>query len=138
LLSAQGHVPNPLAVHETHDLDGTNGVRVVRPRTQPEVVSAVLDDVVLGLTLRGQFAVDAHHLQIPVGAACLRIVATGFVTHQTPLCHEETWYRADAYEFRNRIGGLNGTRAALGRFIGSGSREGCSSGVTVSSSISPP
>lgn len=81
---------------------------------------------------------DAHHLQIPVGAACFQIVATGFVTHQTPLWHEETLYRADAYEFRNRIGGLNGTRAALGQFIGSRSTEGCSSEVTVTSSISPP
>ena len=80
----------------------------------------------------------SHRLQIPVGAACFRIVAIGFVTNQTPLWHEETLYRADAYEFRNRIGGLNGTRAALGRFIGSGSGEGCSSGVTVCSSISPP
>jgi DNA-binding GntR family transcriptional regulator len=79
----------------------------------------------------------AQRLQIPVGAACFRIVATGFVTNQTPLWHEQTLYRADAYEFRNRIGGLNGTRAALGRFIGSGSGDGSASGVTVSCSLSP-
>lgn len=81
---------------------------------------------------------QAQRLRIPVGAACFRIVATGFVNGQTPLWHEETLYRADAYEFRNRIGGLNGTRAALGRFIGRGSREGGSSKATVSSRIIPP
>ncbi|MFM2143008.1 MAG: hypothetical protein RLZZ476_1552, partial [Verrucomicrobiota bacterium] len=32
-----------------------------------------------------------------------------------PLWHEETLYRADRYEFRNRISGLSGTRAALGQ-----------------------
>jgi len=58
--------------------------------------------------------VQASHLRIQPGAACFRIVATGSVAGDIPLWHEETLYRADVYEFRNRIGGLTGHRAALG------------------------
>lgn len=58
---------------------------------------------------------QAAHLEVKTGAACFQIIATGFITGDRPLWHEETLYRADAYEFRNRIGGLGGTRAALGR-----------------------
>jgi len=58
---------------------------------------------------------QAERLQIPVGTACFQIIATGYASGETPLWHEETLYRADVYEFRNRISGLTSTRAAMGR-----------------------
>lgn len=60
---------------------------------------------------------QAQHLQVRPGTACFRITAIGFTTDNKPLWHEETIYRADVYEFRNRIGGLSGTRAAMGRIM---------------------
>jgi GntR family transcriptional regulator len=59
----------------------------------------------------------AGHLEVPIGRACFRITATGFVEGTQALWFEETWYRADVYEFRNRIEGLAGTRAAMGRIV---------------------
>lgn len=58
---------------------------------------------------------QAAHLQVPAGVACFLILATGFASGGRPLWCEETLYRADAYEFRNRLGGLSGARPALGR-----------------------
>ena len=58
---------------------------------------------------------EAHPLQIPPGTACFKITATGHVNGETPLWHEETFYRADIYEFRNRIRGLSDTHAAVGK-----------------------
>jgi GntR family transcriptional regulator len=57
---------------------------------------------------------EAALLQVPAGTACFKITATGHVDGETPLWHEETLYRADVYEFRNRISGISGTRAAMG------------------------
>jgi GntR family transcriptional regulator len=59
---------------------------------------------------------QAARLQIAPGSACFLIVATGFLEGGAPLWHEETLYRADIYEFRNRIGG--GAAPALGRIRG--------------------
>jgi GntR family transcriptional regulator len=64
---------------------------------------------------------QAARLRVDVGTACFEIIATGFITGDRPLWHEQTLYRADVYEFRNRISGLTSSRAALGRFIGQGS-----------------
>jgi GntR family transcriptional regulator len=58
---------------------------------------------------------EADALKLKVGTACFKIVATGYVDGETPLWHEETFYRADVYEFRNRIGGLSGPQAAMGQ-----------------------
>lgn len=60
-------------------------------------------------------APEAALLQLPEGTACFKIVATGFIDEGRPLWHEETFYRADVYEFRNRIRGLGGGRAAMGK-----------------------
>ena len=60
----------------------------------------------------------AAHLQIAPGTACFKIIATGHVNDETPLWHEETFYRADVYEFRNRIRGLSGNHAAVGKIKG--------------------
>ena len=58
---------------------------------------------------------QAARLQIPVGTACFQIIATGYTAGEKPLWHEETLYRADVYEFRNRISGLTSASAAMGR-----------------------
>lgn len=56
-------------------------------------------------------------LGIPAGSACFQITATGFCKDERPLWHEVTIYRADVYEFRNRIGGISPAHAAIGRII---------------------
>jgi GntR family transcriptional regulator len=61
---------------------------------------------------------EARSLQIPTGTACFKIIATGHVDEESPLWHEETFYRADIYEFRNRIRGLSGGHAAIGKIKG--------------------
>ncbi|MFM7607157.1 MAG: GntR family transcriptional regulator [Prosthecobacter sp.] len=61
---------------------------------------------------------QAAHLQIPVGTACFEIVATGFANDDQPLWQETTLYRADVYEFRNRISGLIASHSAMGRIKG--------------------
>lgn len=58
---------------------------------------------------------QAASLKVPIGAACFQIIATGYLTDDRPLWYEETLYRADVYEFRNRIGGLRGSRTAVGQ-----------------------
>lgn len=58
---------------------------------------------------------QAASLKVPAGSACFQIIATGYLTDERPLWHEETLYRADVYEFRNRIGGLGGSQTAVGR-----------------------
>ncbi len=76
-----------------------------------------------GLTITGAeetiHAINANkeqsgNLGIRAGTACFKILAIGLVSGEKPLWHEETVYRADVYEFRNRIGGLGTSRAAIG------------------------
>jgi len=55
----------------------------------------------------------AARLAVPVGSAALVVEATGYVAPRVPLWWEVTTYRADAYEFRNRIGGI--ARPAAGQ-----------------------
>lgn len=70
------------------------------------------DETIHAVNVAGE---AAAHLQVAPGTACFKIVATGYVGDAAPLWHEETFYRADAYEFRNRISGLSGAHAALGK-----------------------
>ncbi len=50
-------------------------------------------------------------LKIKRGAPCLVVTAVGFLTNDEPLWWEETVYRGDVYEFRNRLGGRGNTAA---------------------------
>ena len=59
--------------------------------------------------------VEAKHLGVSPGTACFKVIAIGHVDAQIPLWHEETYYRADVYTFRNRISGLASTHAAMGQ-----------------------
>ena len=46
----------------------------------------------------------AHYFQLPTGSPMLQVLCIGFTTGDTPLWWERTTYRADAYEFRSRLG----------------------------------
>lgn len=60
-------------------------------------------------------ATQAAALGIKPNAACLLVIATGFLEGGIPLWYEETLYRSDAYEFRNQLGGVSGPKPAQGR-----------------------
>lgn len=60
---------------------------------------------------------DARLLEVPSGTAGLLVTATGYVEGGAPLWTERTLYRGDAYEFRNRLGGLRAARPAVGNLI---------------------
>ncbi|HLF92363.1 MAG TPA: GntR family transcriptional regulator [Planctomycetota bacterium] len=59
----------------------------------------------------------AHALRVREGSAGLLVTSTGFLEDGTPLWHERTLYRGDAYEFRNRLGGLHAVRPAVGTLL---------------------
>lgn len=58
--------------------------------------------------------VQAAHLGLREGVACLQVVATGLLADGKVLWHEETLYRSDVYEFRNQLGGLTSPKPAVG------------------------
>ncbi len=62
--------------------------------------------------------VQAAMLQVPLHSACLLVVGTGYLEGGKALWYEETLYRADVYEFRNQLGGVNAPRPAMGRMRG--------------------
>ena len=78
-----------------------------RYRLAPEGADETIRAVPLG-------AADARLLRERPGAAALLVVATGTVEGGRPLWFERTLYRGDAYEFRNRLGGLRAARPAAG------------------------
>jgi GntR family transcriptional regulator len=59
---------------------------------------------------------DALLLEMPDGAAGLLVTATALLIDGTPLWHEKTLYRGDAYAFRNWLGPIrpSGTASAVG------------------------
>jgi DNA-binding GntR family transcriptional regulator len=61
---------------------------------------------------------EAARLRVRLGSARFRIIATGLTSGERPLWHEDTLYLADVYEFRNRIGGLSGPHAVVGKIRG--------------------
>lgn len=61
----------------------------------------------------------AAALAVEPGSAALVVEAVGYVVGERPLWWEETTYRADRYEFHNRIGGL-ASHPASGRLTGDG------------------
>lgn len=58
---------------------------------------------------------QAMQLGVTANAACLLVIATGFLDGGVPLWYEETLYRSDVYEFRNQLGGVSSARPAVGR-----------------------
>lgn len=63
---------------------------------------------------------DAEYLQTIPTTAALLVTAVGLLKGDEPLWYEETLYRGDAYEFRNRLGPVRHARPATGRLIGQG------------------
>lgn len=60
---------------------------------------------------------EARRLRVRPGRAGLLTIATGYLAGGAPLWWEWTLYRADAYEFQNRLGGLRDAHPAVGHFM---------------------
>jgi GntR family transcriptional regulator len=61
--------------------------------------------------------VEAKALSTRQNTAGLLITSRGFLTGHNPLWFERTLYRGDAYEFRNRLIGIQGAGEPIGRFL---------------------
>jgi len=72
------------------------------------------DERVQAVNLRGA---EALALQVRNGAAGLLVRSVGYVPEHRPLWFESTLYRGDAYEFRNRLGGIRSASHARGTFL---------------------
>jgi GntR family transcriptional regulator len=59
-------------------------------------------------------AAESAVLHAAPGAAGLLVIGVGYLSGGIPLWREETLYRGDAYEFRNRLGPLATARPAAG------------------------
>ncbi len=70
------------------------------------------DETIRAVTLD---ATDARALEVPVGAAALAVVATGYLAGGEPLWYERTLYRGDGYCFRHRSGPV--VRPAVGMLV---------------------
>ena len=75
------------------------------------------DECIRAINLRGA---EARALQVRDGAAGLLVTSVGHLVGGKPLWFERTVYRGDAYEFQNRLGGIQPARFAQGRFLESG------------------
>jgi GntR family transcriptional regulator len=84
------------------------------------------DERVQAVNLRGA---EALALEVRNGAAGLRVSSVGYIAGRKPLWSESTLYRGDAYEFRNRLGGLQPASHARGMFLYPG--ESLSSGTAI-------
>ncbi len=58
---------------------------------------------------------QADRLGIKEGTPCFMVTSTGYVNGDNPTWYEETIYRGDIYEFKNRVRGILNTQAALGQ-----------------------
>jgi GntR family transcriptional regulator len=60
---------------------------------------------------------DAQSLKVRERSAGLLVVSTGYLRGGTPLWYERTLYRGDAYEFHNRLGGIQPAGIPGGSFL---------------------
>jgi len=60
---------------------------------------------------------EATTLGTRQNAAGLLVTSVGFLRGRKPLWFERTLYRGDAYEFHNRLGGIQGAGAPIGKFL---------------------
>jgi len=75
------------------------------------------DERIRAVHLRGP---EARALRVRDGAAGLLIRSVGYLAGGTPLWFERTLYRGDAYEFHNRLGGIQPASFAQGTFLETG------------------
>jgi GntR family transcriptional regulator len=66
------------------------------------------EETIRAVNLRGD---EAKLLRTRQGAAGFLVVSRGFLTGGEPLWWEQTWYRGDIYEFRNRLGPIAAERS---------------------------
>lgn len=59
----------------------------------------------------------AQLMDVNVGNAGFLVRAIGYLDGERPLWSEETLYRGDAYEFHNRLGGIESPRPAMGQLV---------------------
>jgi GntR family transcriptional regulator len=78
------------------------------------------DQTIRAVSLHGA---DAHELRIRDGAAGMLVRCIGYLAGERPLWFERTLYRGDAYEFRNRLTGIQSGQHACGRFLATALRE---------------
>ena len=76
-----------------------------------EIVGA--DELIRAVNLSSK---QAGLLDVLPQTAGLLVQSTGFIANNQPLWWEETLYRSDAYQFRNRLGALKSSRPAIGQF----------------------
>ncbi|MCL6545219.1 MAG: GntR family transcriptional regulator, partial [Bryobacteraceae bacterium] len=78
------------------------------------------DERIRAVHLRGP---EARALRVRDGAAGLLIRSVGYLTGGRPLWFERTLYRGDAYEFHNRLGGIQPASFAQGKFLDAGEAQ---------------
>jgi GntR family transcriptional regulator len=72
------------------------------------------DQSIRAVVVRGA---DARALAVRGGSAGLLVTSVGYQAGGRPLWYERTLYRGDAYEFHNRLGGLQTAGRAAGKFL---------------------
>jgi GntR family transcriptional regulator len=71
------------------------------------------DETIRAVNLRGE---EAKLLRVRGGEAGFLVISIGYLASGEPLWWEQTWYRGDMYEFRNRHGPVKVAHAATGAF----------------------
>jgi len=72
------------------------------------------DQTIRAVTIRDR---EAALLGVREGEAGLLITSTGYLAGGVPFWFERTLYRGDAYEFHNRLGGIQSAAHAGGKFL---------------------
>lgn len=72
------------------------------------------DQTIRAVTIRAR---EASLLAVREGEAGLLITSTGYLSGHRPFWFEKTLYRGDAYEFHNRLGGIQSATHAGGKFL---------------------
>ena len=85
----------------TKRMVGESLYRLWRERYRLEISGA--RQTIRAVAIRGK---DARLLKVSSGSPGLLVTGVGFVRGNIPLWHENTLYRGDRYEFRNRFGPL--------------------------------
>lgn len=87
--------------------------RVWKERYHLEVEGA--EETIRAVNIRRSEAVVLHTRQNTAG---LLITSVGYLVGHEPLWFEKTLYRGDAYEFHNRLGGIQPAGEPFGKFLG--------------------
>jgi GntR family transcriptional regulator len=72
------------------------------------------DESIRAVNIRGS---DARALQVRDGEAGMLVTSVGYLTVRRPLWYERTLYRGAAYEFQNRLTGIQSESIAAGKFL---------------------